>query len=91
MRAYEAVGIQLPHWDNEQFNYGTEVDKSELQPGDLVFFADPAYPPHGNYGINHVAVYYGNGQIIHASVFYGQTVVTELDVMTGYYGARRLL
>lgn len=91
MRAYEAVGIQLPHWDNEQYNYGTEVEQSDLQPGDLVFFADPAYPSHGNYGINHVAIYYGDGQIIQASVFFGQTVTTELSVMPGYLGARRLL
>lgn len=91
MVAYAAVGIELPHWDDHQYNYGTEVSQSDLQPGDLVFFADPAYPSHGEHGINHVGIYYGGGQVLHASSYFGQTVITDMSYLPGYYGARRLL
>ena len=91
MVAYAAVGIELPHWDNEQYNYGEAVDEADLKPGDLVFFADSSMPSHGNYGINHVGLYYGNGQVLHASSYFGQTTVSDLAYIPGYLGARRLV
>lgn len=41
-------------------NYGTQVDKNNLQAGDLIFFgtADKA---------THIGIYIGNGQMIHSS------------------------
>ena len=39
---------------------GTSISASELQPGDLIFYAKGGT-------INHVAIYIGNGQVIHAS------------------------
>ncbi len=87
MRAYESVGISLPHWDDKQLNYGTPVDQSELQPGDLVFFNEHA----GEGPTTHVALYYGDGKIIHASSYAGETTITPMQYLTGYVGARRLL
>lgn len=41
-------------------NYGSRVDASQLQPGDLIFY--------GKNGMaTHIAIYAGNGQIIHSS------------------------
>ena len=41
-------------------NYGTSVSKSNMQPGDLVF-----YGKDGN--ASHIGIYIGNGQMIHSS------------------------
>ena len=40
---------------------GTKISADELQPGDLIFYAN------GSGTINHVAMYIGNSQVIHAS------------------------
>lgn len=57
MRAYRAAGVSLPHSSRAQFGYGRKVSRSQLQPGDLVFFYSP---------ISHVGIYIGNGLMIHA-------------------------
>ncbi len=55
--AWKSVGVSLPRSSRSQFGAGRSVSRSELAPGDLVFFYSP---------ISHVALYAGNGQIIHA-------------------------
>jgi cell wall-associated NlpC family hydrolase len=57
MRAYEQVGIRLPHHAASQQKAGHNVSSSEALPGDLIFWG----PVSG-----HVAMYLGNGQMIHA-------------------------
>jgi cell wall-associated NlpC family hydrolase len=59
MWAFAHVGISLPHSAAGQYGYGTHVPVSQLQPGDLVFFADGGY-------IGHVGIYYGNGEMVDA-------------------------
>ena len=57
MWAYKQVGINLPHYTGSQWNAGAHVSRSQLQPGDLVFFyAD----------LHHMGMYIGNGKMIHA-------------------------
>ncbi|MCA1687458.1 MAG: NlpC/P60 family protein [Actinobacteria bacterium] len=70
----------------EQWEYGREVEKSNLRPGDLVFFkeAGPSNP------ITHVAIYSGRGNIIHASAYWGEVVERPMEHVSGYYGAKRL-
>jgi probable lipoprotein NlpC len=65
---------------------GERVAKSDLLPGDLVFFkeAGKANP------ITHVAIYSGSNNIIHASTYWGHVVERPLDQVSGYYGAKRL-
>lgn len=57
---YKKYGVSLPHHAASQAQLGTKVDYSQVQPGDLIFYAK-------NGSINHVAIYIGGGQVIHAS------------------------
>ena len=72
----------------DQYRMGTYVAKTDLQPGDIVFFA-------GTYasGISHVGIYAGNGQFIHSPN--SRSTVSYSDLTSGYwanhyYGARRM-
>jgi cell wall-associated NlpC family hydrolase len=57
MWAFARAGVSLPHSSQAQMGYGTHVSRSQLQPGDLVFF----------YGGEHVGIYAGGGQMIDAN------------------------
>ncbi len=57
MAAWRAAGVSLPHNSAEQYAAVAHISKSDLQPGDLVFYYSP---------IHHVAIYIGDGHIIHA-------------------------
>jgi cell wall-associated NlpC family hydrolase len=58
MRAWQAGGIALPHFSGAQYAMFPSVPLTQLQPGDLVFPADPS---------QHVAMYVGNRTIVHAT------------------------
>ena len=58
---YKKYGIKLPHYSVAQSECGTKISTSELQPGDLIFYANSSGT------INHVGIYIGNSQVIHAS------------------------
>ena len=82
MYVYAKVGVSLPHNAAAQYGYGTPVDRSQLQPGDLVFFN----------GLGHNGMYIGNNQMIHAP---HSGDVVKISSLTGWYastwvGARRL-
>jgi cell wall-associated NlpC family hydrolase len=79
--AYAAAGVSLPHSSSMQSQMGTPVSRSELQPGDLVFFYSP---------VSHVGMYIGNGQMVHASTSGQPVQVASLDSMGSYTGARRV-
>ncbi|MEV0320122.1 NlpC/P60 family protein [Streptomyces sp. NPDC050658] len=55
--AYRSAGVSIPRTTYAQIAAGNKVSRSQLQPGDLVFFYQ---------GISHVGIYVGNGQMIHA-------------------------
>ena len=57
MWAWAHAGVSLPHYSGAQYAATTHIPMSDLQPGDLVFFADPG---------EHEAMYIGNGQVIQA-------------------------
>lgn len=73
-------GITLPRTAAEQFNVGTSVSKSNLIPGDLVYFTTYKEGP------SHVGIYLGNGQFIHASS--GKEEVTISSLSSNYYTSR---
>ncbi|MFI1013691.1 NlpC/P60 family protein [Streptomyces sp. NPDC020965] len=55
--AWKAAGVSLPRTSYAQINAGQRVGRSELAPGDLVFFFE---------GVSHVGLYIGDGRMIHA-------------------------
>ncbi len=61
LSVYKKFGVTLPHYSGAQATSGTKISFNEIQPGDLVFYANSSGT------INHVAIYIGDGQVIHAS------------------------
>jgi cell wall-associated NlpC family hydrolase len=79
---FAQMGISLPHSSYAQYGMGIPVSYSQLQPGDLVFFA----------GASHVGIYIGGGQFIHAP---HTGDVVKISSMSGWYsstfaGGRRI-
>jgi cell wall-associated NlpC family hydrolase len=83
---FSKVGITVPDHPVGQWGYGRYVAKSDLSPGDLVFFKEAG----SGYPITHVGIYSGNGNMIHASSYWGGVVERPIESVSGYYGARRL-
>ena len=81
MWAYEHVGIQLDHFTGDQWNEGVHISRSQLQPGDLVFF----FPD-----IGHVGLYVGNGLMVDAPQT-GQPVQVQPVFWSAYVGAVRIV
>jgi len=81
MVTYRVNGLNLPRVSRSQYNAGSYVSKSNLQPGDLVFFATS-----GGRRVSHVGLYIGYGQFIHAPRK-GKTV--RIDSLSNSYFRRR--
>jgi cell wall-associated NlpC family hydrolase len=81
--AYAAAGVSLPHSSRAQSGMGTRVDRSALEPGDLVFYSSSGG------SIDHVALYIGNGMVVHARTYGVPLSVTTVD-QGGYRWAVRL-
>jgi cell wall-associated NlpC family hydrolase len=79
MMAWRAAGVSLPHSSAEQFSTGQKIARSQLAPGDLVFFYSP---------ISHVGIYLGNGRMVHAPNPSRRVEVAPIDQMP-YAGATR--
>lgn len=62
---YSGTGVNLPENAQMQFNTTQRIDKSQLQPGDLVFFQGTYNVGNGDY-ITHVGMYVGDGKMINA-------------------------
>ena len=56
----ETIGLVLPRSADQQANTTQKIDKSELKPGDLVFFNTMRRT------FSHVGIYLGEGKFIHA-------------------------
>jgi cell wall-associated NlpC family hydrolase len=87
MYVFNKFGINLPHSASSQAGLGTAVSKSNLIPGDLVFFQ--TYKS----GISHVGIYIGNNNFLEASSSRG-IAITSLSssyYSTRYIGATRIL
>ncbi|MFJ8820177.1 NlpC/P60 family protein [Streptomyces sp. NPDC102467] len=78
--AYRAAGVSLPRTTYAQINAGQRISRSQLQPGDLVFFYS---------GISHVGLYIGNGQMIHAPNPSAPVRIAPIDQMP-FVGAARV-
>ena len=86
---YRHFGYILNRGASSQLQNGTPVSKSDLQPGDIVFFRyNTTYPA------SHCGIYIGNGQFVHASTNKYQVQISQLT--SGHYAnvyltARRIL
>lgn len=78
--AWRAAGVSLPRTTYTQINAGRRVSRSELAPGDLVFFYS---------GISHVGLYIGGGQMIHAPRPGAPVRIAPIDEMP-FAGATRV-
>ncbi|MEV5026374.1 C40 family peptidase [Paenibacillus sp. LPE1-1-1.1] len=79
---FEKMGIDLPRTSGSQAKAGTKVAKSDLIPGDLVFFDTAG---GNNSAVSHVGIYIGDGKFAHASTSRG--VVTD-KLNSSYYENR---
>ncbi|MCY0943941.1 MULTISPECIES: C40 family peptidase [Streptomyces] len=77
--AYKQAGVSITRTTYTQANDGKRVSRSELQPGDLVFF----------YGdLHHVGLYAGNNMTLHASNPRGGIKYESMDNMPFQFGVR---
>ena len=82
------AGITLPRTSKDQSTAGRYVSKSELQPGDLIFFNTSGS------GISHVGIYIGNDEMIHAPSSGKNVEVTKITSnywASKYVTARRII
>ncbi|MFG2113967.1 NlpC/P60 family protein [Streptomyces sp. NPDC048718] len=78
--AWRAAGVTLPRTTYTQINAGHRVSRSELAPGDLVFFYS---------GVSHVGLYIGGGRMIHAPRPGAPVRIAPIDQMP-FAGATRI-
>jgi cell wall-associated NlpC family hydrolase/uncharacterized coiled-coil protein SlyX len=85
---FARFGIQLPRTSFAQYGVGVSVSKSDLRPGDLVFFSTDGA------GASHVGIYVGGGCMVSAQS--PRSGVKEANIFSGYWatyylGARRVI
>ena len=86
-----SAGKTLPRTSSAQSKYGTYVSKSNLKPGDLLYF-DTVGANNGV--VTHCGIYIGNNQFIHAASGQGKVVINNLNssyYINSYVNARRIL
>ncbi|WAH35233.1 C40 family peptidase [Alicyclobacillus dauci] len=93
---FRVHGISLPRTASGQTDIGTAIPKSQLEPGDLLFFTD-TYQHNRSNQVTHVALYIGHGDVIESSSVRNQGVVVLHNILNNpwyasrYYGARNVL
>jgi len=84
---FSKLGVNLSRTTYTQVGEGTKVNRSDLKPGDLVFFNTQG-------STSHVGIYIGNGEFIHAPRTGKPVMISSLS--DGYYSekystARRII
>ncbi|SRR6266567_9571030 len=80
---FHQLGIGLPRTAQQQYEATTPLERDQLQPGDLVFFARTY--ADANAWVTHVGIYIGDGLQISAPTE-GKTVSIQ-PVFSGFWGA----
>jgi len=78
---YKKNGITIDRTSVSQASGGKKIDKSDLLPGDLVFFDTNG----GKNRVNHSGIYIGNGKFIHASSGKSTRCVTISSLSDAFY------
>ena len=77
---HKQFGITIPRTSLAQSKSGTSVSKSNLQPGDLIFWKTTSAE------VGHVGMYIGNNQFIHAP---NKSKPVKIDSLSSsYYSSR---
>ena len=85
--AAKAAGLVLPRSADEQYHMGRSVSRSQMQPGDLVFFS--TYTD----GVSHSGIYLGGDRFISSTSSRGVVIdsLSEGYWSDCYVGAKRLI
>jgi cell wall-associated NlpC family hydrolase len=59
MAAWRAAGVSLPHYSYSQYSSTRHISRSQLRPGDLLFYFGGS--------AHHVSMYIGGGMMVSAS------------------------
>jgi cell wall-associated NlpC family hydrolase len=78
---YSQFGINLPHNEAGQLASGPSVSPDDLQPGDVLVFANTYRA-----GLSHTGIYIGDGQFVHAADERHGVMVSAL--WDGYWAPR---
>jgi cell wall-associated NlpC family hydrolase len=71
--SFKQAGIDLPRTSRAQSRVGKPVSRSQLRPGDLVFFYKP---------VSHVGIYIGDGKFVHASTRRSPVKISDMTERT---------
>jgi len=88
--SFANAGIKLPRSSQEQFFATERIGRSDLRPGDLVFFKTGRIKKRA---VDHVGIYIGNNQFLHAPRRGKRVSVASLDEQywrQRYVGAGRV-
>lgn len=82
LSVYRACGVDTSGFNRSSYDIavsskGRKIKRSELKPGDFVFYARGGR-------IYHIAMYYGDGKIIHESSSSGKAIISSVDYTTPY-------
>lgn len=72
---HRSLGIVIPRDASDQAVAGVQVEKKDLLPGDLLFFAYE----EGKGRVHHVGIYMGNGEMIHSPDSRGAIEIVQLS------------
>ncbi len=87
---YKRFGVKLNRSAEGMYSNGVKVSKSQLKPGDLLFFDASARKASGK--IDHAGIYLGGDSFIHASSSNGEVRIQKLSEYRGtYIGAKRVI
>ncbi len=79
---YQQHGVAMPREVRDQFKVGRQIDRDQLEPGDLVFFSTVAP------GASHVGIIIGGDQFVHAPSERG---VVRVESLSQQYWASRFI
>ncbi|MFC4467809.1 C40 family peptidase, partial [Streptomyces xiangluensis] len=77
--SWRAAGVSLPRTVQQQYDAGRKVAKSDLQPGDIIYWYNST---------QHNGMYVGNGKAIHAPRTGKNIEIVPLDSMPFFAASR---
>lgn len=88
----KAAGMEIGRTTGTQVTKGTKIDKSQLEPGDLLFFKNTYDSPHIK-GVSHVGIYVSDNLMIHNSSSKSVSIISIDDKYwsSHYLESRRVL